>query len=358
MANNILSQEEVDALMGAVERGELIQQDEDSASSELESQVLEYNFRRPNLITKDELRMLNTLHENFTRELQSSLSLLMRANCDIKLVSTDQHQYHEFIISLSDVTHVVLLSLKPLPGLVVMEVNLSLIFGIVDLLLGGQGDIETEARKLSEVEVAIVEPFLGQLMTQLEGSWKNITPVKVGLERVESNPEYIQAAPSDAPMIVLTFDVKIGLANGIINLCYPMPMVQGILDKMNGRSMQVDTYYGDIDTSGAAISLEKTVKDIPLEFTVELGQARITGRDLLHLGVGDVIVMDQKVSDPLVSCIEQIPMYYAKPGKRNDKYAMKISKEIIYPHRSIFNEELIDRSMDIAIEQIEEDQNE
>ena len=151
MANNILSQEEVDALMGAVERGELIQQDEDSASSELESQVLEYNFRRPNLITKDELRMLNTLHENFTRELQSSLSLLMRANCDIKLVSTDQHQYHEFIISLSDVTHVVLLSLKPLPGLVVMEVNLSLIFGIVDLLLGGQGDIETEARKLSEV---------------------------------------------------------------------------------------------------------------------------------------------------------------------------------------------------------------
>ncbi len=325
---NILSQEEVDALLGAVERGELVQQDEEEDSSGDGYSVVEYNFRRPNLITKDELRLFNNLHENFARELQGALSLLVRSNSDVDLVSTDQAQYNEFMISLSDITHLILFNVNPLPGLVVMEVNLSLIYGIVDLLLGGKGDVETEIRKLSEVELAITEPFMKKTMEQLQLAWQKVMPVEIKEDRFESSPEYVQAAPSDAPMIVLTFDVKVGLANGIINLCYPMPMVQTMLDRMNGRSLQIDTYYGSIDATGASQKLEEALQNVPMTIRAELGSARIRARDLIALRKGDVLILDEPVSSSLLLAVDDQPLFIARPGRSNRHLAVKVTRKV------------------------------
>ena len=105
------------------------------------------NFRKPSLITKDQLREFTNLHENFARDTQTSLSLIMRSPAEFKMVSTEQQQYSEFVGSLPTITHLSVFSASPLPGLVVFEINLALVFGIVDMRLGGTGTIETSIRQ-------------------------------------------------------------------------------------------------------------------------------------------------------------------------------------------------------------------
>ncbi|RMD79382.1 MAG: hypothetical protein D6820_08370, partial [Lentisphaerae bacterium] len=281
------------------------------------------------LITKDELRHFRNLHENFARELQSALSLLVRNNVDITLVSADQALYNEFIISLSDITHIILFGMRPFPGVVILELNLALVFGLVDLLLGGKGDVETESRKLSEVELAITEPFVKTFLDQLQLALQKIAPVTAKFERIESSPEYVQAAPADAPMIVITFDVKIGLANGIVNLCYPMPMVQKMVEKISGLALQSDAYYGiSEETSQQKNKIKEAAANIPLDLRVELGDARIRASDLLSLNPGDIILLNQKITEPAVVTIENEPIFFAKPVRKRNQLAVKLLRTI------------------------------
>jgi flagellar motor switch protein FliM len=247
MANNILTQDEVDALLNAVDQGELFTEDDAGAAHTPEGHtVSNYSFRRPHLITREQLRGVTNLHDDFAREFQSSLSISLQTAVDIRRVSAEQQQYNEFVFSLSDVTHITLFSMDPLPGKGVLELNLSLVFGIVDLFLGGEGDVESAIRKPTEVELAIIEPVVGRLFACLAEAIGLVLPVDIQPERVESSPEYVQAAPLDAPVVVLAFDVRIGLANGIINLCYPVPMVQSLLRELQGRTGQLDNYYGKV----------------------------------------------------------------------------------------------------------------
>ena len=159
MANTILSQDEVDALLNAVDDGEMFSDEDEDIEPTEQEQVSNYSFRRPNLITKEQLRKITDLHDEFARELQSRLSISLRTNVDINRVSAEQQQYNEFIFSLSDITHIALFEMDPLSGLALLEINLSLVFGIVDLYLGGEGDVETAIRKPTEVELAILDPI-------------------------------------------------------------------------------------------------------------------------------------------------------------------------------------------------------
>ncbi len=255
--------------------------------------------------------------------------MLVRNNVDITLVSADQALYNEFIISLSDITHIILFGMRPFPGVVILELNLALVFGLVDLLLGGKGDVETESRKLSEVELAITEPFVKTFLDQLQLALQKIAPVTAKFERIESSPEYVQAAPADAPMIVITFDVKIGLANGIVNLCYPMPMVQKMVEKISGLALQSDAYYGiSEETSQQKNKIKEAAANIPLDLRVELGDARIRASDLLSLNPGDIILLNQKITEPAVVTIENEPIFFAKPVRKRNQLAVKLLRTI------------------------------
>lgn len=328
MANNILSQDEVDALLNAVDQGELIADEDigDSSSPRNGEMVTNYSFRRPNLITREQLRGIINFHDEFARELQSRLSISLRTNVDVRRVSAEQQQYNEFIFSLSDITHVSLFSANPLPGLALVEVNLSLVFGVVDLYLGGEGDVETSIRKPTEVELAILEPVMGVLYDCLENAFKSVIPVKFKTERFESTPEYVQAAPPDAPVVVLTFDVKIGLANGIINLCYPLPMIQKILREMTGKSGQLDNYYGKVRPIDSRRQVLGQLMKVPLSVSVDLGDAWIPAQEWLNLQKGDILLLNQEVGDTVQLEIEGRPFFEAYVGRKQSSLGVKVIK--------------------------------
>lgn len=325
---NILNQDEIDSLLGAMERGEIDKFVEES-NPHRKRKIAEYNFKRPNLITKDQLRNFQTIHEAFAREMVSSLALFLRSQVEFNLVSTEQQQYTEFVNSLADVSHCVVFSADPLPGLAVIEVNLSLVFGVVDMLLGGHGDVETEIRVPTEIEIAILNPFIDRIVEKLEVAWKTLMDVNLKKERIESDPEYVQAAPMDAPVVVMAFDTKIGLANGIINLCYPLPMIQEVNEYLSEASGKLDNYYGKRASDESRRQILELLLKVPLPLTVKLGEAKIKGRDLINLQPGDVVMLNTGVTDPLEVSISERPLFYARPGRVKDKIFVRLGQRMV-----------------------------
>ncbi|OGV39463.1 MAG: flagellar motor switch protein FliM [Lentisphaerae bacterium GWF2_45_14] len=318
---NILNQDEIDSLLGAMERGEI---DQFASEKKEERFVSDYNFRRPNLITKDQLRNFQTIHETFAKEMVSNLALYLRTGVEFNLVSTEQQQYGEFISSLSNITLCVVFSAEPLPGVAVIEINLSLVFGIVDMLLGGQGDIETEIRVPTEIEVAIMDPFVERILEKLQSCWMALMRVNLKKERHESDPEYIQAAPSDAPVVVLAFDAKIGFANGIVNICYPLPMIQEVNEHLDHISGDKDNYYGRKADKNTRKLVLDSLMNVPMPMSVALGDARIRGRDLMDLRQGDIVMLDKSIAEPVTVSVSGRPMFLARPGRLKDLVGIKI----------------------------------
>ena len=333
---NILNQDEIDSLLGAMERGEIDKFDE-AAAKEGDVTVADYNFRRPNLITKDQLRNFQTIHETFAKEMVSAFALFLRTGVEFNLVSTEQQQYGEFINSLSNITMCVIFSAEPLPGLAVIEVNLSLVFGVVDMLLGGKGDIETEIRVPTEIEVAIMKPFVERILDRLQSCWSTLMAVKLKKERDEHDPEYIQAAPVDAPVVVLAFDTKIGFANGIINICYPLPMIQAVNEYLANVSGEMDSYYGRRADHNTRKQVLDSLLSVPLPISVKLGESRIRGQELINLVPGDIIVLNNGISDPVKIFVSGKPMYLGRPGRIKDRICVKINKRIVKDENTELN---------------------
>lgn len=332
---NILNQDEIDSLLGAMQRGELDKFEEEIGKTN--QQINDYNFRRPNLITKDQLRNFQTIHENFAREMVSSFALFLRTGVEFNLVSTEQQQYGEFVHSLSNITMCVVFSAEPLPGLAVIEINLSLVFGVVDMLLGGKGDVETEIRVPTDIEVAIMKPFIDRILDRLQSCWSTLMAVKIKKERHEHDPEYVQAAPIDAPVVVLAFDTKIGFANGIINICYPLPMIQAVNEYLANVSGEMDSYYGRRADQNTRKQVLEALLQVPLPVSVKLGESRIRGLDLINIVPGDIIMLNNSVSDPISIYLSGKPMFLGRPGRVKDSLAIKINKLIEKDEKPNFN---------------------
>ncbi|MCM8539781.1 MAG: flagellar motor switch protein FliM [Lentisphaeraceae bacterium] len=318
---NILSQDEIDDLLGAMERGELIDEvEEDSNTRKVEN----FNFRRPNLIAGDKLRGFNAMHDQFIRKIQGSLTLLMRANIELNIASTDQIIFQEFVKSMDSVSLIRLFSMDPLPGTAIIEIKLPLAYGVVDMLLGGQGGVETEVRRMTEIEFAILEPFLTNVEEQLSTAWKEVVDVDFQVNRTETDSEMVQTAPSEAPMVVVTMVMKIGQANGLISVAYPLPMVQQLLNSLDSKNWEGDNYYGRLEEKNYKLDIMTAISQLELPLNVELGNVPLTSYELQSLQVGDLLILDKKFNDLLSVKVGNMKYAVGKPGRVGRALGIKL----------------------------------
>lgn len=320
---NILSQDEIDDLLGAMERGELIDEVEDDNNKK---KIESFNFRRPNLIAGDKLRGFNAMHDQFVRKIQGSLTLLMRANVDVNIASTDQIIFQEFVKSMDTVTLIRLFTMDPLPGTAIMEIKLPLAYGVVDMLLGGRGGVETEVRRMTEIEYAILEPFMTGMEEQLSAVWKEVVDINFNVTRTETDSEMVQTAPSEAPMVVVTMVMKIGQANGIISIAYPLPMVQQLLNKLDSKNWEGDNYYGKLEEKNYRLDLMTAVSQLELPLNVELGNVQLTSNELKSLDVGDVLILNKKFNNLLDVKVGNMKFADGRPGRIGRKLGVKLIK--------------------------------
>ena len=217
---DILSQEEIDALL------EVVDDDADETEETIEKptishqrQITLYDFKRPNRISKEQLRAFRGIHDKMARALSSQISAIMRSIVEIQLHSVDQMTYGEFLMSLPSPTSFNVFSMKPLDGTGVLEINPSIAFSMIDRLLGGKGDPYESTREFSDIELNLLDTILRQMMQTLKDAWGPITEIFPTVDVKESSPNVVQIVAQNEIVIMVVKEIIIGDISGMMNRC-------------------------------------------------------------------------------------------------------------------------------------------
>lgn len=319
-AKKVLSQWEIDSLLGSLDG-----QDDAAkgATGELNKNIRLYDFRRPGKFSKEHLRAIQTIHENFAHGVASSLSSYLRTGVQLQLSSVEQAIYDEYIQQLSNPTVLGIVSADPLPGHMVVEMNLGLAFALIDRLLGGTGLVPQKLREVTDVEIVLLQTLVKSFLASLRESWLQIHPVNFKLDELVFNPEIVHSAlPADVGVLLL-FEIRMRETSNIISIFTPYTMLEPIIEKLSSQMWLAGVRK---DITGGQEAIRTQLGKIGLPIKVGLGVATVSVRELLGLQKGDVIVLDTAASQDLEVNVGGKHKYYGRPGRVGRRLGVAITR--------------------------------
>ncbi len=342
---DILSQDEIDALLSATEGddagggggGDAMGGGGggDAGLEEAASQriVTSYDFKHPARVNKDQLRTLENLHDNFARLLSSTFSGAMRAVVDVDTAFVDQTTYAEFIMSLSNPSCSYQFTLGPTNGQAIIDFAMPVTFAFVDRIFGGKGSSQgVEARTLTPIEVGVIHRIVKRVIEDLEATWEPILRVEVTDIELETNPEFMQITAASEIVILLAFEVNSTNASGLVSLCYPFFTLESILPRLGQQSyVRTNRMNKDELVQMNRARLRKT--HVPLR--AELARGSATFRELQELQVGDVMRLDTEIDEPTVLYVNEEPKFLGRPGRVGRKNAVQISRYVDHSNEEL-----------------------
>lgn len=319
---DILSQGEIDELLKALNAGE-IDVSQMKATNE-EKKIREYDFRRPNKFSKEHLRTLNIIYDDYARYLNTFLSGYLRALVHVEVISVEEISYYEFSNSISNPAILGMVEFLPLSGFVVFEMNPNIVFSIIDRILGGRGTGIEKVRGFTEIELCIVERLLNQMLNLMKEPWENVLSIKPRLDRIETNSQFAQIISPNEMIALVTLDVKVGEVKGMMNICIPHLVVEPVIPKLSTRY-----WFASIEkevSPQAKKNIENKIENTKIPLKVILGRTHITVADFLGLQKGDVIQLDTRIHSNLEVMVGDILKFYGRPGVRKNRTAIKITE--------------------------------
>ena len=321
---DILSQEEIDALLEVVEEDgdtEYVETNEDGD----ERQIILYDFKRPNRVSKEQLRAVKGIHDKMARNLAAQISSIMRSIVEIQLHSVDQMTYGEFLMSLPSPTSFNVFSIKPLDGSCVIEINPSIAFPMIDRLLGGLGESFESTRELTDIELNLLDAILRIVMQRLKEAWGPITEMYPVVETKESSPNVVQVVSQNEIVIMVVMEIIIGNSSGMINLCYPVIYLEPILSRLANR----DIMLGETSAKKSRNKELKALVSRAEVFTEAIiGEADLSVGELLDLEAGDVVRLNRVADDRAIVSIDKKDLFLAEIGLHRFRKSIKIESLI------------------------------
>ncbi len=315
----ILSQDEVDALLKGLTNGEIEAQKEEEEEAD---GIRPYDLTSQDRIIRGRMPTLEIINDRFARLHRVTLSGAIRRVIDITVTQTEMIKFGEFIRTLPVPTSLHILKLDPLRGHVLLVVESRLIFNLVDCFFGGTGrsNFKIEGRDFTSIEHRVISKVVQTTLKDLDQAWKPVVPINFQLTRSEVNPQFATIVPPTDLVIVVHFELELDRLIGKLILCLPYSTIEPIRSKLyasyQSDQLEVDTEWMD--------RFRKRLHDVEVELLVELGRAKIKGRELLQLDVGDIILLDHDISEPLVVKVEGIPKFTANPGVFKGSQAFQI----------------------------------
>lgn len=321
----ILSQDEIDSLLTALTTGEVSA--EELKKEDRKKKIRIYDFRRPNKFSKEQINTFRVIYENYSRLVATFLSAQLRNTVQVTVLSVEQLTYEEYIRSLPDPSIITIFSTEPLEGNALMEIQPAISFGILDRLLGGPGHALSKYRPLTEIERTLLERVSQGLLDFIQEAWENITKLVPKVEYIETNPQFAQIVSPMEMVILVSLGVKIGKdLEGAISFCIPYIVLEPVVDRLNAH------YWFSRSTkeknSKNIFFLQKQIKETNIDVRVILGKTLVTVKELLELQVGDVVHLDQKVTDDLFILIGDRLKYSGKPGTLKKNLGFQITKRV------------------------------
>ncbi|MGE7672536.1 flagellar motor switch protein FliM [Lysinibacillus sp. NPDC094403] len=320
MAGDVLSQSEIDALLSAISTGEMSA--DDIKKEDEGRKVKVYDFKRALRFSKDQIRSLTRIHENFARLLTTFFSAQLRSYVQITVASVDQIPFEEFVRSIPNMTLINVFEVPPLDGNILMEINPNIAYSMLDRLMGGSGASHSNVDNLTEIETKIMTNLFERSFDNLREAWENVAEIDPILVELEVNPQFLQMISPNETVVVISLNTIIGETSGMINICIPHVVLEPIVPNLSVRYwMQTNTKEMSPEQTKM---LETRVKQAQLPLSVELGITDITIEDFLTMQIGDVIQLEQKIEDPLLLKVGTLPKFTVQPGKKGKKLAIQI----------------------------------
>ena len=337
---DILSQEEVDALLAAVSSGgddlagfggmaTAPHQEMTSASSsepeddERERSLSLYDFRRPDRVSKDQMRTLQNLHEGYARLFSTTLTNFLRTFVEIELVSVDQLTFSEFVMSISNPSCIYIFKMEPLEGNAIVEINPTLVFFIIDRLFGGQGRPHDQSRELTQIEQSVIHRIVERGLQDLRDVWEHVGVFSPKIEAYETNPQFVQIAPPGETVILISLEVRMQNASGLMSLCFPYMLLDSVITNLTGESWMSAQSTVTAETKSL---IEHELKALNLPLAAVIGNTKLKIRDLLQLQKGDILCLDKHKDSDFAVQIGGKTKMLGKSGIIGRKKAVRITQ--------------------------------
>ena len=320
----ILSQEEVDALLRGVGDGEL--ETETDEIAENISGVEPFDLTIQEKVDPGRLPTLNIINQMFCKLFQNTFSKLMRRPAQVSTVSTDTMKFGDFQRSLPFPSCLHIFRMEPLRGHGLVVVENKLISAVIDTIFGGTGTQKTKitGRDFSSIEIRMINSMIISALEDLEKSWRPVHTLTTNLVRSEVNPQFAAIVTSNDVVLVVLFKIEMENISGTLTICLPHAAIKPILPKLKtefqSEKIEVDHVW--------VSRLRAKLLTAELELVAELGTTTITPQDLMKYKVGDTIILGADVTDPLLLKVEQIPKFKGFSGVSRGNKAVQLAEKI------------------------------
>jgi flagellar motor switch protein FliM len=317
--SQILSQEEVDALLRGISGGQVETEQEEIRDP---TDVVTYDLTSQDRIIRGRMPTLEMTNEKFIRLFRTTLSSLMRKVVSVSTLAVDMIKFGEFLKTIPVPTSIHLFRMEPLRGNAIMVLESKLIFTLVDILFGGTGkeSYKVEGREFTAIENNLIKRVVLSAMGDIEKAWKSVIELKVSYQRAEVNPQFVQIVPPTDVVIVINFEVEVEYTTGILSVCIPYAMLEPVREKLHAgfqsEQLEVDKAWMNRFREGVMKS--------KVDLVVELGSTEINGSEVVQLKKGDVIPLDQYAVDPLNIYVEGIMKFRGSVGSFRGNQAIQV----------------------------------
>jgi len=321
----VLSQDEIDQLLTAINAGETeIETIKPTADTR---KIKIYDFKRPDKFSKEQIRTVQIMHETFARLTTTNLSASLRTLAHVHVASVDQLTYEEFIRSIPTPTTLANISMDPLKGSAILEIDPSITFTIIDRLFGGTGEGAKLNRELTDIEHSVMEGIIVRILGNMREAWTQVIDLRPRLSQIETNPQFAQIVPPTEMVVLVTLETKVGDVEGMMNLCIPYITIEPIVSKLSAQYWYSSVRRGATTENLNILNEKLSTVEIPV--IAEIGKIDIPVRDVLALRVGDIVRLHSvRVNDPMSLNVGTKRKFLCRPGVIGKKMAVQITKKL------------------------------
>jgi len=323
--SDVLSQNEIDDLLNALSTGEVDVSEIEEEKKE--RKVRKYDFSRPDKFAKDQLRTLEIIHENYSRLLNNFLSGYLRTYIEVDVISVQSLIYTEFSNSIANPAILGIVEFAPFNGQIILDLSADIAFAMIERVLGGAGKNvhrSKEARTLTEIEMTLLRNILIKFINLLKEPWGNIVELRPKLENIETNSQFAQIVSPSESVALITFNLKIGETEGMVNICIPHFVIEPILPSLSSRLWFATSNKKEV-TEDEKTALKSGISSSNLVMNAIVGSSSISISELLNLQKGDVIVLNRQVDEEIDIYVENQLKFKAKPGIKKKNVAVMIT---------------------------------
>jgi flagellar motor switch protein FliM len=320
----VLSQDEIDQLLSAINAGETEPEDFKPAADTRKIKI--YDFKRPDKFSKEQIRTISIMHETFARLTTNALSANLRSMVHVHVASVDQLTYEEFIRSIPTPTTLAVINMDPLKGNAILEIDPAITFSIIERLFGGSGEGTKSQHELTDIESAVMEGMIVRILGNMREAWAQVIDLRPRLGQIETNPQFAQIVPPTDMVVLVTLETKVGEVEGMMNFCIPYLTIEPIIGKLSAQFWYSSARRAA--TNENLNTLKEKLSTVDIAIVAEIGRINIPIRDVLSLRVGDVVrLYNVRVGDTFSLNIGNKKKYLCRPGIVGKKVAVQIVKK-------------------------------